>query len=75
MYEEIKDFDKPVLILHGDKDTVVPLEYGKKAAAVYHDAEFVTFPGEIHGFMGKGKLRAAKLSYEFFERIKTIKEN
>lgn len=65
IYAEIKAFHKPVLIMHGDKDTVVPIEYGKRAAEVYPNARFETFPGEVHGFMGKGKLKAAEMSYQF----------
>ena len=73
VYEEIKGYMGPVLILHGDRDTVVPIEYGRRAAETYTNAEIVTFSGEIHGFTGKGKLRAAKLSYEFFNKHLTKK--
>lgn len=67
IYEEIRHFSKPVLILHGDGDTVVDISYGQRAAEVYPNATFKCYPGEIHGFTGKGKLRAAKDSYEFLE--------
>lgn len=66
VYEVIRNFDRPVLIMHGDNDEVVPIDYGRKATEVYPDAQFVVFPGEVHGFMGKGKLKAAKRSWEFF---------
>lgn len=61
-------FEKPVLIMHGDKDTMVPHSYGERGAKAYKNAEIITFPGEIHGFYGKGKVKAAKLSYAFFEK-------
>lgn len=67
IYEEIRRFSKPVLILHGDGDTVVDISYGQRAAEVYPNATFKRYPGEIHGFMGKGKLQAAKDSYHFLE--------
>lgn len=67
IYEEIRHFSKPVLILHGDVDTVVDISYGKRAAEVYPNATFKCYPGEIHGFMGKGKLQAAQDSYDFLE--------
>ncbi len=67
IYEEIRHFSKPVLILHGDGDTVVDISYGQRAAEVYPNATFKRYPGETHGFMGKGKLRAAKDSYQFLE--------
>lgn len=59
----------PVLIIHGDNDKVVNISYGKKAAEVYKHAEFVTLPGEIHGFTGEGRKKAALLSYEFLQRV------
>lgn len=67
VYDDIRDFDQPVLIVHGDADTVVDISYGQRAAEVYPNAVFKRYAGEIHGFMGKGKLRAAKDSYEFLE--------
>ncbi len=66
IYAEIAAYDGPVLILHGDADTVVDVSYGRRAAEVYPNARFELFPGEIHGFMGKGKRRAAELAYAFF---------
>lgn len=68
IYKDISGFSKPVLILHGDKDTVVDISYGKRAADVYPHAAFKLYPGESHGFMGKGKLQAAKDSYEFLQQ-------
>ena len=67
IYDEIARFDKPVLIMHGDKDQTVPHKYGKEGAAAYPDAEFITFPGEVHGWTGKGKIRAFQNSLKFLE--------
>ena len=74
-YEKLFDFDAyseaakytgPVLIVHGDADRTVNVSYGKVAAESYQNARFEVLPGEDHGFSGKGKLRAAKLVYDFF---------
>lgn len=67
VYAEIAKFDRPVLVMHGDKDATVPHDYGKKGAAAYPDARFLTFPGEVHGWTGKGKVRAFRESLAFFE--------
>ena len=72
VYSDIVPFDKPVLIIHGDRDPVVDISYGKRAAETYPDAKFHCLPGENHGFSGKGKLEAARLSYEFIQNL--IKE-
>lgn len=72
IYAEIAAYDRPVLIMHGDADDVVDVSYGRRAAEVYPHARFELFPGETHGFTGRGKLRAARLSYEFFlEQMRT----
>lgn len=65
VYNDILPFDKPVLIIHGDQDPVVDISYGKHAAEIYPNAQFQCLPGENHGFSGKGKLEAARLSYAF----------
>ncbi|MGN0998339.1 MAG: alpha/beta hydrolase family protein [Faecousia sp.] len=67
IFSEIRDYEKPVLILHGDRDDVVDVSYGKRAAEAYPNSKLKIYPGEIHGFMGKGKLKAAKDSFDFLE--------
>ena len=66
IYRAIALYDRPVLIIHGDADKVVDVSYGRRAAEVYADAQFVCLPGEDHSFSGKGKLKAAKLAFDFF---------
>ena len=66
VWQEIAPYDRPVLIIHGDADQVVNISYGRQAAEVYADAQFVCLPGEDHSFTGKGKLQAAKLTFDFF---------
>lgn len=70
VFSYIPAFEKPVFIIHGDADTVVDVSYGRRAAEVYKNAEYVELPGEIHGFMGKGKKEAAKLTYQFLEHVR-----
>ena len=75
-YEKLFDFDAyseaakytgPVLIIHGDADRTVNVSYGKAAAESYQNARFEVLPGEDHGFSSQGKLKAAKLVYDFFK--------
>ena len=46
--DAIRSYDKPVLILHGDKDTAVPVQYSIDAAAKYADCRLVVIPGDTH---------------------------
>ncbi len=46
--DAIDRFDGPVLIVHGDADEAVPVEYGIKAAERYKDCKLVIIPGDTH---------------------------
>ncbi len=46
--DAIDRFDGPVLIVHGDEDEAVPVEYGIKAAERYKDCKLVLIPGDTH---------------------------
>ena len=46
--DAIDRFDGPVLIVHGDADEAVPVEYGIKAAERYKDCKLVLIPGDTH---------------------------
>ncbi len=50
---EIAGFDKPVLILHGDKDDIVPLSYSQKTKEIYPNARLSVYNGARHVFPRK----------------------
>ena len=52
-YEVIPQYDKEVLLIHGDKDGIVPISYSEKAAQVYPSVQFEVLSGAGHGFYGK----------------------
>lgn len=52
VYAQISRFDKPVLLLHGDADKIVPLDISRKALTVYQDAQLEVIQGGGHGFWG-----------------------
>ena len=48
--EDLKRFDVPTLILHGDDDQIVPIgASARRAAALVKDAELVVYEGAPHG--------------------------
>lgn len=67
-YREASEYKGPVMVLHGDADTIVDIEYGRKVASIY-GCPFNILPGENHGLSYKGKLEAAKLTYKFIDSI------
>ena len=42
------NLSKPVIIIHGEKDMAVPIEYGKKYASMYPNCEFYMVPDSEH---------------------------
>ena len=47
---KMKDYPGNVLLIHGDSDPVVPLEYSKKALSFFPNAKLKVIPGAGHGF-------------------------
>jgi pimeloyl-ACP methyl ester carboxylesterase len=66
LYDMIGAYTGPVLILHGDKDAIVPLRYSERAAQIFPNAELVVMPGQGHGFMGKARTEAMERESTFY---------
>lgn len=48
--EDLKKFDVPTLILHGEDDQIVPInDSGKKSAQLIKGAKSIFYPGKPHG--------------------------
>ena len=67
IYELIKPYEGPVLIIHGTEDDDVAYESSVKACEGYKDATLVTIEGAGHGFGGDDWVFAIKTIYEFIE--------
>lgn len=50
IYANMADFRKPVLIMHGTNDAIIPIGCSRRAAETYPNAELITYHGEGHGF-------------------------
>ncbi|HFD31692.1 MAG TPA: alpha/beta hydrolase [Gammaproteobacteria bacterium] len=48
--DQLKEFDAPIMILHGDKDTYVPYEVAKDCSESLDNCTFKTIAGSEHGF-------------------------
>lgn len=77
--EHVDANDPPILLLHGDADTVVPVAQSRRMAeklrASGASVEIEVFPGIGHSWIGAHEaqtreisLRALDLTYRFFER-------
>ena len=67
-----ESFDKPVLIIHGDKDDIVPIEYSKQAVDAYDHAILHGIPGAGHGFCGDERIVARTASISFIKIYEQI---
>lgn len=54
IWNEVMKYKGPVLICHGTDDTKVDISYGRKAAEIYSDAEFIEIPSGDHGYRVAG---------------------
>lgn len=69
IYKEMSDYQKPVLILHGDRDSIVDISYSHKASESYPDAEFHTIHGAGHGFYGRTFNEAMDYILDYISRV------
>jgi acetyl esterase/lipase len=64
--------DPPTLLIHGDKDTLVPLEHSKKILPEFAKhkvpAELLVIKGAAHGFRGDDLVKANTALVKWFEK-------
>ena len=69
VYATIGRYAGPVLMVHGDKDNVVPLDYSRRAAKTYADAQLHVVYGAGHGFGGAAQAEALGRVADFMRPI------
>ena len=52
-YELLENYDGKILLLHGDKDSTVPVSYSERAAEIIEDCEFHVIKDGGHEFYGQ----------------------
>jgi non-heme chloroperoxidase len=63
---DLKKFDKPTLVIHGDDDQIVPIDAaGRASAALVKGAKLIVYPGAPHGLTDthKDKVNADLLAF------------
>jgi non-heme chloroperoxidase len=65
---DLKKFDVPTLVIHGDDDQIVPLDIsGKASAALIKGAKLIVYPGAPHGLTDTHKERFNQDLLSFLE--------
>lgn len=67
-YGYISRYTRPVLIVHGNDDDIVPVSYAERAAAVYKDSELHIIDGAGHGFYGNDFEQTVAWTLDFLDR-------
>lgn len=65
VYGIIPRYRRPVLLIHGDRDQIVPLSFSERAVPVYEDARLIVMPGAGHGYDGADSAAAREYSIAF----------
>ena len=66
-YALVSSFAKDVLIIHGDKDSIVNYSYSEKLNETYAHSELVTIKDGDHGFQGDNELYALDQTVKFIQ--------
>ena len=64
----IRNYDGPVLILHGAQDFVAPLIFSFWAKDLFHDCTLHVIPGGWHGFIGEAEYLSLYDMINFLQR-------
>ncbi|MCR4922708.1 MAG: prolyl oligopeptidase family serine peptidase [Lachnospiraceae bacterium] len=67
VFDEIGSYPNNVLILHGDKDEIVPLSYSEKASKLYKNARLIVLENEGHGFKPEAAVKAGEEVLKFMK--------
>ena len=65
IYDLMQGYEKPVLLIHGTADSIVPLSYSERAVRTFPNARLLTIPGAEHGFVGEEERTAVEASAAF----------
>lgn len=69
VYKHIGGFQREVLIIHGDRDEIVPLECSQRAVKLYPKAALTVLENEGHGFSPEGAKTACGKVLDFIKNI------
>ena len=75
IYGDIAAYDRDVLLIHGDADSIVPLSYSQRAVEAYPSAELKVIPGAGHGFSGEDARQAVDWICAYLQAHLTERSN
>lgn len=71
-YKNLYNFNKPILIVHGDIDTITPINFSKEVANKISFCKLKTIEGGQHGFPNNNRIALNNAIMESYQFIKEI---
>ncbi len=68
VFDHIGKYPNKVLLMQGDKDVIVAMNYAKKAKEIYSDIQMEVFEGEGHGFSPDGNKKMTEMLIAFINQ-------
>ena len=68
VYNDMKNYDGKVLIVHRTSDNIAPISYSRRAIETFKDARLKEIPGAGHGFRGAQQEESTKAIIDFVKR-------
>lgn len=65
VFAQVGKYQNKVLVMHGDKDPIVDVEYSERLKQAYPQVRLEVFKGEGHGFSPEGTRVMTKMVYDF----------
>lgn len=65
VYNDMKNYDGKVLIVHRTSDNIAPISYSRRAIETFKDARLKEIPGAGHGFRGAQQEESTKAIIDF----------
>jgi len=73
--EDLKRFDVPTLVMHGEDDQIVPInDSGKKSAKLIKDAKAIFYPGLPHGLTATHADRVNADLLDFLRSVQKLRK-
>jgi non-heme chloroperoxidase len=74
-HEDLKKFDVPTLVMHGEDDQIVPVnDSGKKSAKLIKDAKSIFYPGLPHGLTATHADRVNGDLLDFLRSVQKVRK-
>lgn len=73
-YQKAQEYGKEILLIHGSRDSVIPLSYSDRLADTVDHVEYHILQGADHGFLGKNFNQAVSYILDFLNRIQSSSE-